>query len=305
MGVRLYKEWEGKPCHLYKDIARPWVDYTSVSVIKKHYCEEFDDSIADDCATNTRYRLYGMSGDEIRAEWEKEAELGKTHGTKIHAVIERWIESGFTWAGGSKEDAELIAWFKRFAFDSKVNYNPLFTFAEKTISLDVCSQDRVWTRKVIAQTPIDKLFDAIMKTGRVSNEKGLQSWLSVDPVQCACNYLLDVGLAGTIDIHRENIGVDFIDDIKTDKKFEMRGFGGRMMRGVLSHFPDSNAYQYFLQVNLYGFMNWRATGRKFGGGYIIHIPREHDNYKRGKIISIPNYHNEAMNVIADFFQINR
>lgn len=304
MSVKLFKEWEGKPCHMYKDVLRPWVEYTSVSTIKKHYCEEFDDSIAEDCATNTKYRLYGMTADEIRAEWEKEADLGKTHGTKIHAVIEKWIESSFKWGGSSKEDAELIIWFKSFAFSEKVNYNPLFTFAEKTIWLDVCSNDRLWTKKIISSTPVSTLREAILATGRVMNVKDLDAWLSVDHVGCACHYLLDVGLAGTIDIYREGIKEDFIDDIKTDKKFSMNGFNGRMMKGVLSHFPDSNAYQYFLQVNLYGFMNWRATGRKFGGGYIIHIPRQHDNYRKARLINIPNYHNEAMTVIADFFNLN-
>lgn len=310
--VQLFKEWEGKPSHIYKDLNRLWVDYTPVSTVKKHYCEEFNDiEQSESSSKNERSKWFGMPQKDILDAWDKERVLGTTHGTKIHAVIENWIESGFTYKPMSKEERDLIEWFKTFAFNAKVNYNPLFTFAEVATWLDVCSSDRVWTRKVIENTKASTLRDAILATNRVDNVKGLDAWLDIDPNQCACHYLLDVGMAGTIDIKRPTMLLigdkwshyAYIDDIKTDKEIKTRGFDGAMMKGVLSHLPDCNSEQYFLQVNLYGFMNWRQTGEKFGGGYIIHIPRENNNYKKAKILSIPRRDKEVIEVIKDFFKL--
>ena len=82
-----------------------------------------------------------------------------------------------------------------------------------------------------------------------------------------------LGLAGTIDFVAYNKRTDTIDilDWKTSKQFSMSN-GNKMMKFPFDHFPNTNVYEYSLQLSLYKYIVEKYTDLKISELRLFQIP---------------------------------
>lgn len=304
--VALYKEKNGKPCHYYHDTKRPWIDYTSVSVLKGFFAEKFDAiGKATSSSKKPSSRWYGLSVDEILKAWDDKRKSGTDWGTFVHSCIEDFLESGYTYRGDTAQSRDIIDIFRPIA--QQFDYASFKVSAEKCTWIDVCSSDGQWTRKVIAdmcESGMElKVIQAIIETGRLNQKKSAGSLNQLFKlnkqmfIETACNHLLEKGLAGTIDIKLENEQGFYIHDIKTDDSIEESGFMGKKMFGPLSYIDDCSYERYCMQVNYYGLMEQFRTKKRFLGGKIMWIKKT----KEFQVIDVKNRQKMAGEAIKEFF----
>lgn len=97
-------------------------------------------------------------------------------------------------------------------------------------------------------------------------------------------WALEYKLAGSIDgvFRRKSDGAFFIYDwkrskeIKTENRFE---FG----KGPLSHIPDTNYWQYSLQLNIYRHILETYYGLSIAGMFLVILHPDNETYKRMKV----------------------
>ena len=82
-----------------------------------------------------------------------------------------------------------------------------------------------------------------------------------------------LGLAGTIDFVAYNKRTDTIDilDWKTSKQFSMSS-GSKKMKAPFDSFPNTNVYEYSLQLSLYKYIVEKYTNLKIGELRLFQIP---------------------------------
>ena len=92
--------------------------YTSVTTWNHHHFEEFDaDSIISNMLRGRRmsdptYKYYGMTREQIKADWDRNRDEAAAAGTKMHYDIECFY-NGLTVSNSSTE----YEWFQRFVRD--------------------------------------------------------------------------------------------------------------------------------------------------------------------------------------------
>jgi hypothetical protein len=92
--------------------------YTSVTTWNHHHFEEFDaDSIISNMLRGRRmsdptYKYYGMTREQIKADWDRNRDEAAAAGTKMHYDIECFY-NGLTVSNSSTE----YEWFQRFVHD--------------------------------------------------------------------------------------------------------------------------------------------------------------------------------------------
>ena len=137
-----------------------------------------------------------------------------------------------------------------------------------------------------AESPVDLI---------ASHLPTLEQWRSVDaeftPEAIVCHPELPI--AGTADLLVERQGKFSIVDWKTNKAIYQNSFGGKMMRGCLSHLEDCNFIHYSLQLSFYA----RMLGEPVHKLTIVHLPRDTD---RLEIIPCPYLKREVDLIIEEF-----
>jgi len=112
------------------------------------------------------------------------------------------------------------------------------------------------------------------------------------PEKIVCDEELKI--AGTADLVVQNsLGNYSILDWKTNNKIYKTAFGGKKLKGRLSHLEDCNYVHYSLQLNLYA----RMLGKSIHQLSIVHIPRGKDTLE---VISVPKMDREVDIILEDF-----
>jgi len=91
MSIKLYKELNGKPCHVYMDEDRPAVQFDSLSHVVGKYKPPFKKTPAD-CFANPRSKWYNFPGGPaaIQEAWEEKSKHNLERGTAMHSAIEEF-----------------------------------------------------------------------------------------------------------------------------------------------------------------------------------------------------------------------
>lgn len=112
------------------------------------------------------------------------------------------------------------------------------------------------------------------------------------PEKIVCDEALKI--AGTADLVVQNsLKAYSILDWKTNNKIYKTAFGGKKLKGRLSHLDDCNYVHYSLQLNLYA----RMLGQPIQRLSIVHIPRGKDTLE---VIPVPKMEKEVDIILEDF-----
>jgi hypothetical protein len=291
--VKLYKEWGGKPCHLYRHERFHWKRYIPVSTLKKLFEEPFDtEKIALGASRRPHHPVYGenrwlgMAVEDIKQAWADNAETERNLGTAIHLVFENHTLSGGSWKGETEMEQTIIANYCKVK--KELDFCDLSLEVERVLWLDIRSMDGKWTSKNlmdISEDRVAEVIHAMLETGRCTESYTvLMNKYKKSPTefsQYAKDILLDVGIAGTCDMLQEYLEGFKIGDIKTDKDIKRKAFRrGEMMLGILAHLNNCNYEQYAIQIEFYALMFERWCLAEYGymkpywGGTILHTDKK-------------------------------
>ena len=89
--IKLYKELDGKPCHIYMDEDRPAVQFDSLSHVVGKYKAPFTKTPGE-CFANPRSKWYNFPGgpEAIQEAWEQKSKFNLDRGTAMHLAIENY-----------------------------------------------------------------------------------------------------------------------------------------------------------------------------------------------------------------------
>jgi hypothetical protein len=105
-----------------------------------------------------------------------------------------------------------------------------------------------------------------------------------------------IGIVDYIQVKDNSINII---DYKTNEEIKFESFKDKRYLDPLSHIPDCNAFDYYLQINFYMYLSLKNNPKlKMGKMFIEHVTFDwDDNIKDTIMIPVPNYQKEINLII--------
>lgn len=317
--VKLFKkDKEGNPIHQYRNDLYPFMEYHSVTTVKKSIVTPFDkERMAHHCSTNPKHNLYGIEPHEIVKLWEENAQQSAMYGTRIHQVVEDFInEPEWTWYGNTPEQKQVIDQFITNLSELETEeylLQPQYFKSEVVHHMPIRSSTKI-NDKYITSVTIDRMSPQETYLQLFSNDtttkaipKKLLQTINVnktnDVKELLKKYILNIGVAGSVDVkwYNKDFSKYIIIDLKTDKEITTKSYNGKKkLLKPVNDLQDCKINEYGLQIYMYGIIGNQMENAQFDKGYIFHWNRFS---KTINTFNLKDYTKYAKLTLAHYFNI--
>lgn len=319
--VKLFKQdAKGQPIHEYRNDLYPFMQYTSVTTVKKHVEAEFNaESMAIRCSLNPKHNMYGIEPHEIIKLWELKGQRSAMYGTQIHQHVEDFINTeNWSWIGNTEEQRTVIDQFisvmseletEEYPFKyghlqaEDVHHMPVRSSQKingkyiTSVTINRMSPEETYLQLFRNDTTVKSIPKEILSNINVNKTENIKDLLK--------RFLIDVGVAGSVDIKWYN--KDFtkykIFDIKTDNEITTQSYNGKkFLKKPCNKLQECKLNTYGLQIYMYAIIGskMKNTDAVFDDGAIIHWNKKHQTFTH---IPLNDYTLYAKALLASYFDL--